>query len=105
MTKSAEELAEEFRVPPNALPPRNRKEHDIMLALMRGRRQGFIAGYTEGEKHGRESMLLEVQQLISARIASWRAAGWDKVVCRELGEAMKIDELIDSLYEKEGKDE
>ena len=98
MTKSAEELADIYTRQEMAAGAGFGEVNDAI-------REAYTAGYIEGKKQGRESMLLEVQQLISARIASWRAAGWDKITNRELGEAIKIDELIDSLYEKEGKDE
>lgn len=64
----------------------------------------YADGYAEGKKQGRQSMLLEVQQIISNRIASWRTE-WQGIVNPELGEAMRIDELIDGLYKEEGKDE
>ena len=45
MTQSEiEKAAEDFRVPPNALPPRTKAEQDILFAYMRGRKQGFLAG-------------------------------------------------------------
>jgi len=39
-----EKAAEEFRVPADALPPRNKAAQDIMFAYMRGRKEGFLAG-------------------------------------------------------------
>lgn len=49
------QAAEEFKVPEDALPPRNKSEQDIMFAYMRGRKQGYLAGAKDVLKHAMEN--------------------------------------------------
>lgn len=68
-----EKAAEEFRVPPNALPPRTKAEQDILFAYMRGRKQGFIAGaeYAKQEERFRIVQILANLPEVSIENITW----------------------------------
>jgi hypothetical protein len=40
----AQQAAEEYAVPDRTLPPRNQREQDRLLGIMKGRKDGFLAG-------------------------------------------------------------